>query len=322
MGHLDLKSIILSKIKAQGGWVNCHAHFDRAYSLTPENFKLVNKLREEKWKLNKKLRQTSTVLDIYDRMAKATETLLAQGCYVTGTFIDVDIDVRDKAIKAAQKLRDHYKEMTFRFLNQSSYGILEKQARDWFEVGADFVDIIGSTLKTDQGQETEHLDIVLLAAKSRKKMVHIHVDENNFPEEKETEMVVKKIIEHDMQGKVVGIHGISINAHPKVYREKLYEQMKTAGLMFVACPMSWIDARRNETLTPTHNPITPLDEMHPHGITVAVGIDNIADIFKAFNDGNLWNDLRLLMECNRFYNIDEIVKIATINGRKVLGLTK
>jgi cytosine/adenosine deaminase-related metal-dependent hydrolase len=60
--------------------------------------------------------------------------------------------------------------------------------------------------------------------------------------------------------------------------------------------------------------------MHSHGITVALGLDNIADIWMAYNDGNLWNDLRLLMECNRFYDIDELVKVATVNGRKVLGL--
>lgn len=316
----DIKQEILSKIKQNGGWVNCHAHMDRAYSLTPERLKLMNKLREEKWQLNKELRKTSTVNDIYERMAKATETLLEQGCNVTGTFIDVDTDVKDKSIQAAQKVRDQYKEMKFVFLNQSSYGILSEESRKWFEYGADFVDIIGGLLKADQGHEEEHLDILLEAAKTRSKMVHIHVDENNIIKEKETEILANKVIEHGMVGKVVGIHGISINAHPKEYRENLYQLINKAGLMFIACPMSWINARRSEELTPTHNPVTPLDEMFPHGITVGLGIDNIGDIFMAFNDANLWNDLRLLMECNRFYEVDELVKIATINGRKILGV--
>ncbi len=317
---LDLKSDILEKIKQQGGWVNCHAHLDRAYSLTPELFQQMNALREEKWLLNKELRQTSTVTDIYERMAKGTEALLAQGCYVTGSFIDVDEDVKDKAIQAAQKVREAYPEMKFVFQNQSSYGILTPAAREWFEVGADFVDIIGGLLKANAGREAEHLDVLLTAAKSRKKMVQVHVDENNISSETETEILAKKIIEHGMQHKVAGIHGISINTHPKAYREELYALIKAAGLMFIACPMSWINARRSEDLTPTHNPVTPLDEMHPHGITVGLGLDNIGDVFMAFNDANLWNDLRLLMECNRFYDIDELVKIATTNGKKILGL--
>lgn len=311
---------IKEKIRAAGGWVNAHAHLDRAYSITPETFALMNKLRSEKWKLNKQLRITSTVSDVYDRMAKGTETLLSQGCFATATFIDVDEDIKDKAIKAAQKIRSTYKEMTFRFMNQSSYGVLNKKGREWFDVGSQFVDIIGGTLKTDKGREHEHIDVLFSTAKSMGKMVHIHIDEENTPEEKETEMVIKKMVEHSMQGKVVGIHGISINAHQKSYRKKLYGMIKEAGLMFVACPMSWINARRSETLTPTHNPITPLDEMYPYGITVALGVDNIADIFMAFNDGNLWNDLRLLMECNRFYDIDALVDIATKNGRTALGI--
>ncbi len=316
----DIKQEILTKIKKNGGWVNCHGHMDRAYSLTPERLKLMNKLREEKWQLNKELRKSSTVTDIYERMAKATETLLEQGCNVTGTFIDVDYDVKDKAIKAAEKVRSQYKEMKFVFLNQSSYGILTEESRKWFEYGADFVDIIGGLLKADQGHEKEHLDILLQAAKTRSKMVHIHVDENNIMKEKETEILANKVIEHEMIGKVVGIHGISINAHPKEYRESLYKLIKQSQLMFIACPMSWINARRSEELTPTHNPVTPLDEMYLHGITVGLGIDNIGDIFMAFNDANLWNDLRLLMECNRFYEVDELVKIATSNGRKILGI--
>jgi cytosine deaminase len=316
----DVKAEILAKIKQRGGWVNCHAHMDRAYSLTAERYKLMNKLREEKWQLNKDLRKNTSVTEIYDRMARATEVLLAQGCFITGTFIDVDEDVMDKGIFAAMKVREQYKEMTFKFLNQSSYGILNPKARQWFEIGADFVDIIGGLLKADAGHEAEHLDILLTAAKTRHKMLHIHVDENNTTVEKETEILAKKTIQHGMQGKVVGIHGISINAHPKAYREKLYKLIKKAELQFIACPMSWINSRRSEKLTPTHNPVTPLDEMHPHGITVGLGIDNIGDIFMALNDANLWDDLRILMECNRFYDIDEVVKIATSNGKKILGV--
>lgn len=316
----SLKEQILKEIAKKGGWVNTHAHFDRAYTISGKRLLLMNKLREEKWILNKDIRKSSSVDDIYGRMARATETLLGQGCFTMGTFIDVDRDVKDKAIRAATKLQTRYKNVVFKFLNQSSYGILNKKARDWFEVGADFVDIIGGLLKADAGRESAHLDILMQAAKSRKKMLHVHVDENNIPAEDETQMLAKKTIEHGMEGKVVGIHGISINCHPKNEREKLYILMKKARLMMIACPMSWINARRRETPAPIHNPVTPLDELASHGIIVGLGLDNIADIFMAFNDGNLWNDLRLLMECNRYYDIDEIVRVATINGRKILGI--
>jgi cytosine deaminase len=52
----DPKQILTEKIKAQGGWVNAHAHIDRAYILTEENFKLTNASLQEKWDFHGHLR--------------------------------------------------------------------------------------------------------------------------------------------------------------------------------------------------------------------------------------------------------------------------
>jgi len=90
--------------------------------------------------------------------------------------------------------------------------------------------------------------------------------------------------------------------------------------MIVSCPMSWLDSWRKEALAPVHNPIAPVDEMVRHGITVAIGVDNIADIFLPMNDGDIWQDLKALIYENRLYDLDEAVKIATVNGRKTLGI--
>lgn len=318
---LDLKQIILDRIKENGGWVNCHSHIDRAYTIDRKLYKLANKLRHEKWLLNEELRKTSTVPLVYDRMAKALELMITQGVQAIATFIDVDPYMKDKAIKAAIKIKETYcSQIKIKFINHASYGILDKEPRDWFEVGADFADIIGGMTKANQDRTTEYMDVLLGAAKKRGKMAHVHVDEENVLSEKETELLAKKTIEYGMEGKVVGIHGISINTHPRQYREKLYKLMKKAGLMMIACPISWLNSRRSEELTPTHNPTTPVDEMLTFGITVGIGTDNIADLFMPYNDGDIWNDLRVMMEMNRLYDIEALVKIATENGRKILGL--
>lgn len=319
--YFDLKQEILLKIKEKGGWVNAHAHLDRAYTISEEKFKFVNSKRHEKWVLNRDIRQNSSTSQIYDRMAQALELLIGQGVSATVTYIDVAPDIKDKAIKAAQKAREKYSsQIIIKYINLPVYGVVKKENREWFEIGSEFADIIGSTVKTDSPSEAEHIDIVLEKAKSQKKLVHIHVDELNTPVEHETELLAKKTIEHGMEGKVIGIHGISINTYSKEKREEVYKLMKKAKMIMVACPMSWIDGWRSETLTPTHNSVTPADEMTSFGIPVAIGIDNLHDIFKPLNDGNLWNDLRLLMEANRWFDIDEVVKVATVNGRKVLGI--
>lgn len=321
--YWELQTDLINQIQQKGGWVNAHAHIDRAYTVTAENFHLSERQRSEKWALNHELRLNSTVDQIYDRMAKAIEHLLAQGVTALGSYIDVDYAVKDKAILASQRIRERYgKQIRLKFLNQSSYGLFDqsKQGLEWFNIGAEFVDIIGGLLKADAGKSAEHLDILLGTAKKLDKMVHVHIDELNLPEEHETELLAQKTIEHGMQGRVVGIHGISINCRPKSERQRIFKLMEQAQMMMVACPVSWLNARRSEQLAPIHNPLTPVDELLEYDVPVALGSDNIADIWMPWNTADMWLDIRVLLEGCRIYDLDILSDIATVNGRKVLGL--
>lgn len=320
--RFDPKVKLLEKINARGGWVNAHAHIDRAYILTEENFKLTGASLQEKWDFPDKYKTKATVDDIYSNMAKALEDMCEQGVKAIGTFIDVDPVVKDKAIKAAQKVRDNFKkDIEIKYINQVVKGVTNPEARKWFEVGAEFVDIIGGLPEKDKGREEEHLDILFETAKKNGgKPLHVHVDQFNSPEQRDTEKLVKKTIEQGYQGKVTAIHCLSVAAQAKDYREQLYKDMKDAGVMVVACPVAWIDSPRNETLVPTHNSTTPVEEMVAAGITVALGTDNIRDIYKPFADGDMWTELHLLLEACHLYDIETLADIATVNGRKTLGL--
>jgi len=319
--YLDLKEEIESKIRLYGGWVNTHAHIDRAYSITKKNAIHIHSTLQEKWFLNDELKRRSSVSEIYDRMAYAVESMISQGVQALGSFIDIDEVIKDKAIKAAEKIREKYKSnIKICYINQTLKGVIEKKARYWFDYGSEFVDIIGGLPGKDKGREGEHLDIVLSTAKELHKMAHIHVDQLNTAAERETELLAWKTLEHDMVGNVVAIHGVSISAHPMRYKKVLYEFLKKAQLFLITCPSAWIDSRRTEELAPTHNAIAPVEELAAEKITVALGTDNIFDIYKPFSDGNMWNELRFLLEACHYYDTSELAKIASINGLKVLKL--
>lgn len=279
---------------------------------------------EEKWDLVDRVKANATVADYYSRICRAIEVLLQQGVTVLGSFIDVDPVCRDRAILAAMKARDRYrKDITIRFANQTLKGVIAKEAREWFEVAASMVDIIGGLPRRDErdyGRGEEHMDILLKTGKKYKKLVHVHVDQFNTPEDRETELLCDKTIEHGMQGRVVAIHGISLASHPKAYRQEVYGKMKRAGMMVISCPLAWIDSPRSERLMPFHNALTPVDELLPAGIPVAVGTDNICDAMVPFCDGNMWQELSLLMADCRYLDIDAMVSVATVNGRRALGL--
>ena len=318
---MDPKQVVLEKIKANGGWVNTHAHLDRAYTLTTENFQYTYSYLKEKWHLVDEMKKAATVDDIYRRMSKAVELFIEQGAQAIGTFIDVDEKIEDKALKAAIKLRETYgKDIQIKFANQVLKGVIDPKARYWFDMSVEFVDIIGGLPAKDFGREEEHLDILISTAKDNGKLVHVHVDQFNSDDERETEMLARKTIEHGMQGKVSAIHCISLAAHPKKYRSEVYKLMREANLLVISCPTAWIDHNRTERLAPSHNSITPVDEMVPEGITVAFGTDNICDIYKPFSDGDLWTELRVMLEACHFYDTEQLARIATINGLKALGI--
>jgi len=324
---INPKQLVLDKIQANGGWVNTHAHIDRGYILNPENFKLVNATLKEKWQFPDEYKKAATVDVIYQNMVAVIEEMISQGVTAIGSFIDVDPVIEDKAIQAAKRLRENYSDkIEIKFINQVVKGVIDPEARKWFEIGAEFADIIGGLPEKDEGHEAEHLDILFEAAKKNGgKPLHVHVDQLNLPGQCDTELLVNKTIEHGYQGKVVAVHSISIGAQPKQYRQELYKKMRDAGVMVVACPTAWIDnswvaGLADDVIGPIHNSITPVKEMIAAGVTVSLGTDNIQDIYKPFSDGDMWTELRFLLEAQRFYDIDALAEIATTNGRKVLFL--
>ncbi|MFV0238094.1 MAG: amidohydrolase family protein [Flavobacteriales bacterium] len=320
---MNPKKLVIEKIMQKGGWVNTHAHLDRAYSLTEDTFKYTNSYLKDKWSLVDDMKRNSSVDDVFRRMAKATELMIEQGAQAIGSFIDVDEVIEDRSIKAAQKLKDEYgKDIEIRFANQVLKGVIDSKARYWFDMSVDFVDIIGGLPLKDHPNEEKHLDILLQTAKDHNKLVHVHVDQFNSSDEKETEQLARKTIEHGMQGKVTAVHSISVAAHSRAYREEVYKLIKEANMHVISCPTAWIDHDRTEKLTVSHNSMTPVDEMVPAGITVAFGTDNICDIYKPFSDGDLWTEMRVMLEACHYYNVEELVNIATINGLKVLGIEK
>ena len=301
MGQLirTLKGHIRDEIIKKGGWVNSHAHADRAFTMTPEKITIYqNANLQQKWDLVDEIKRNSTVDDYYRRFSQAIELMISQGVTAFGTFVDIDAVCEDRAIIAAHKAREVYKsDIILKFANQTLKGVIEPSAKKWFDIGSEMVDMIGGLPYRDEldfGKGLEAMDILMDKAKSLGKMLHVHVDQFNTPKEKETEQLCDKPIEHGMQGRVVAIHGISICAHPKEYRKMLYQKMRDAQMMVIACPMAWIDSGRKEDLQPFHNALTPADELIPEGITVAIGTDNICDYMVPLCEGDMWQELSLL----------------------------
>ena len=310
---------IITKIKENGGFVNAHSHIDRAntasYFSKDEQYAFL----KEKWKLVDKIKNQSSISDYKDRMLKCIEDQKSFGVTALLSFIDIDDIAGFRAIDAACEIKQEL-DFDFKIACQTLKGVLTPKYEMMIEFQMSQIDIIGSLPSADQ-DKSKHIDRVMRWAKIYDKRLHVHVDQLNTAEEKETELLARKTMEWGLEDKVTAVHSISLSCHPKHYRDEIYKMSRDAGLSFVSCPSAWIDHPRREDLAPIHNSITPVDELIENDLIVAIGSDNITDVYKPYCDGDMVFELRMLLEACKIYDEDELVKIATTNGRKVLGIS-
>jgi cytosine/adenosine deaminase-related metal-dependent hydrolase len=308
----------------EGGFVNSHSHLDRAFTVTKESMaSVVYNHLHQKWKYVDKYKTTATEEDYYNNI---TTALVGQRDLLTShilSFIDLDPVVGTRALDAAVRAKNFANMLGvgFKIACQTLKGIMtpetQKLVVDALE--EDKIDIIGSLPGADKGLEKEHVETVLMLGNIFEKRVHVHVDQLNTPKEKETELLARETMKMGMEGRVTAVHAISLACHPKWYRDEVYKMCKDAGLSFISCPTAWIDARRTEELTPTHNAITPVDELLKYDLTVALGSDNIHDVYKPYSTGDMRTELKFLLESTHLYDKATLIKIARENGLEVCG---
>ncbi len=305
--------------KLNKGFINCHAHIDRAGTASLFYKKDFERHLFDKWDMVRKLKQNSSVEDYYYRIFGACLDQKKKNVSKIISFIDLDHNVGTKALDAAVKVKEVLKSHDVElYIGNQTVGGFNPISLSLLETNIDKLDFLGGLPKSDKDPD-RHLDILFNLSRQTGKKVHVHVDQLNTDEEMETLWLANKTIEAGLEGQVVAVHAISVSCHKKETRDLIYQSSKTAGLQFVCCPSAWIDHPRTERLSPTHNSITPIDEMLEWGLTVGIGTDNIEDVYKPYCDGDMAFETRLALEACKIYDEKSILDLAYHNGLRILG---
>lgn len=318
----DLKEAMLKTIATKGGFVNCHAHFDKAYYITKEGLDQSMVDMEQKWLMSDNIKRNSSVEDIAGRIRIALDKLISQGVNLTCSFIDAYEAVSHRAIDAANIVKEEYKDkITLLTATQPLGGLTNLVAIELYEAVTAKADIAGGLPSKDRPNDDRHYDMMFSIAKNLNKPLHVHIDQENNPHERDTEKLIEHTIKHGYEGRVVAVHALSISAQPKIYRQEIYKKLAAAGIGVVVCPSAALAMRQLDQYTaPVHNSIGNVPEMLDAGVVVALGVDNVYDFYQPFVDADMWTEMRLLQEACRYYKFDELAEIATTNGRKILNI--
>lgn len=277
---------------------------------------------EEKWRMSDDIKLRSTQEEVETRIRTALDILIAQGCYYTMTFVDAYSAVGHKAIDAALKVRKEYEgKIKVVIATQPLDGLLTPEAQKLYEEITAKADIAGGLPSKDRPRQDENMDVMFSIAKNLNKPIHAHIDQLNRSDEFDTEKLVNATVKYAYEGRVTAVHAVSISAMPKAYRTEMYKKMAGAGINVACSPSAMLSqVMYDDSVGPMHNSIANVPEMLEAGINVGLGVDNVCDFYLPFVDGDMWIELRMLMEACRFYDFDALVKIATENGRKILEM--
>src|SRR3989344_8872 len=244
MNSWNLKSQMLEAIAQKGGFVNCHAHFDKAFYITKDGLDKSMLDMEAKWQMSDDIKRASSQEQIEQRIRIALDILVGQGCKLTCTFIDAYSAVGHKAIDAANKIKQEYKDkITLLTITQPLGGLVDTKERELYEAITAKADIAGGLQSKDRPNDDKNLEILFSVAKNLNKPLHVHIDQENNPNEKDTEKLVNATIKHGYQGRVVAVHAISTSAQPKEYRTELYKKMASVGVAVSVCPSAALGMR-------------------------------------------------------------------------------
>ncbi|PIR74304.1 MAG: hypothetical protein COU35_03355 [Candidatus Magasanikbacteria bacterium CG10_big_fil_rev_8_21_14_0_10_47_10] len=322
MTQWNLKEQMLASIQEKGGFVNCHAHFDKAFYITKEGLDQTMVDMEQKWNMSDGIKRASSEEEIAQRIRQGLDMLVSQGCRLTCTFVDAYSAVDHRAMDAALRVRNEYKDkIDVLFMTQPLGGLTNLNEIALFESITAKADIVGGLPSKDRPLDERHYDMLFNIARNQNKPLHVHIDQENNPNERDTEKLIHYTKKYGYEGRVVAIHALSISAQPKEYRKEIYKQLADAGIGVVVCPSAALAMRQLDMYTaPVHNSIANVPEMLEAGVVVGLGVDNVYDFYQPFVDADMWLELRMLQEACRYYNFEQLVNIATTNGRKILSI--
>ena len=117
--------VLKNKIKEAGGFVNAHAHLDRANTSHFFSKKDQYKFLEEKWKLVDRIKKDSNYWDYFNRIDTTVSDQIKKGVTTICTFVDVDAVTTSKAYIAAREVAKRQKDITLLTATQTLKGVLD-----------------------------------------------------------------------------------------------------------------------------------------------------------------------------------------------------
>jgi len=329
--------ILQTKIEKLGGFHNAHLHLCRAGTLSETEKILSRSIEGTLSHLSLSVKHGIIPLihesaeynpqRLKERARIFLDQMVTTGTTRADTLVDVTLDrVGTTAFDVFRELKGEYKErLDLQIGSYSPLGFKDTEMERWalIEDTAQTADFIGCLPeRDDQRLYPEHIGFeeccarAIALAHSLNKRIHIHVDQKNDPREKDTQRIISVIDRLKIQTKqdeplIWLVHVISPSAVEEDEFKGLIQVLVDKNIGVLCCPSAALSMRQLRSLkSPTHNSIARVLELLEAGISVRLGSDNINDITSPAGTPNLMDEIFVLCNAIRFYDVDILAKIA------------
>ena len=266
--------------------------------------------------------------NLSERTAGYLERMIAVGTSRAETVVDVTKDaVGTGALETFLLLKQQFaNRIDFRCGAYSPLGFRDDEPQRWelLVEGAKKADFLGLLPERDDREAyPEHIGYkescrrAIELTRKLGKTIHIHVDQGNHEYDNGSEVVAEVVRE---LGAAVApaeepfiwlIHVISPSTYPEPRFQALVADLAELNIGVITCPSAAISMRQYRNFrSPTFNSIARVLELLAAGVHVRIGSDNICDITSPMGTADLMDEIFVLANAVRYYEIDIFAKLA------------
>lgn len=329
-----------TRIAELGGMFNAHLHLDRADTLDEGyvDHGRLHVLLSSHISLQKKHALIRTVHegraydtdDLTRRIRATIEVMAACNTRRADTMIDVTADrvgldalTLMQSIAAAERGR-----IDIRAAAYTPFGFRDSEPEQWdiFERGVMQADFIGSLPEADDRRDypqnigfEEHCTRMLDLVRRTGKMLHVHTDQRNIPQEDGTETLIRVMRREGnlpprsgAEPLVWVVHVVSPSTYDDARWAAFVEGLLDCNIGVICCPSAALGMRQVRSISgPIGNSIPRVLELAAAGVPVRLGSDNVADMCSPSTTANLVDEVFALSAAVRYYDVDILAKLAT-----------
>lgn len=329
---------LAAEVRALGGYFNAHTHLDRAGTMDERYWRMTGMRVEDNSaiSLHEKHRLIYEVhrgpaydeADLRERVAAHLAVMVGCDTRRVDTLADCTADrVGLTALETLLSIKAEWADrIDMRVAAYSPLGFPESEPQRWelFQEAVKRADFISALPEADELSEypghigfEEHSRRMLAIAAEHGKMIHVHTDQRNEPNEAGTERVLK-VMRQEGLTKPAGdeplvwmVHMVSPSTYDDARFAKMVEDMLDLGVGLISCPSAAVGMRQLRPISsPIYNSIPRVLELVAAGVPVRLGSDNIADMCSPSTTADLTDEVFTLSAAVRYYQPALLARLA------------